>query len=210
MKTALIITGGEFHELTPTISYDYVIACDKGAAYAKRLGIIPDVILGDFDSYEGAIPDANSVTEVLTYPIEKDDTDTMLAIKLALSKGFNHVIIICALGKRMDHLYANIQSLTYIATHDGIGEIISDSEHLRTFTEREGELKIGPKNGYSLSLFSLSDKCEGVTIKGAKYNTDSITFTNDFPLGHGNSVVTKEAVISIKSGVLLIIESKTE
>lgn len=208
MKTALIITGGDFHELPDKIEYDYVIACDSGAEYANRLNVKPNVILGDFDSYADDVTKLYGQAEVLTFPVEKDDTDTMLAIKLAFERGYEHIIIVCALGKRMDHTIANIQSLNYIASHGGMGEIISATEHIRTLSAKEGCVLVSKNNKKSVSLFSLTDRCEGLTIKGAKYNVDNVTLTNDFPLGHGNSVVGDSASISIKSGVLLIIESQ--
>lgn len=206
MKTALIITGGDFSVFEET-EYDFVYACDKGVEYSKRLNITPDVILGDFDSYDEDFSKSFPEAKVLRFPVEKDDTDTMLAIKDALSRGYMHIIIVCGLGKRMDHLIANIESLHYIAAHGGVGEIISEKEHLMTFSDYEKPICIKEKPGYSLSLFSLTDSCKGLTISGAKYNTDGITLTNSFPLGHGNSILEKEAVISITEGILLIVES---
>ncbi len=207
MKTALIITGGEFHEIDKIISYDFVIACDKGVEYAMKLDIKPDVILGDFDSYTGEIDLGFKSTELIKYPVEKDDTDTMLAIKLAFERGYTHIIVACALGGRMDHLIANIQSLHYIASHGGVGEILSGNEHLRTLTAGEDALKVAFREGFSLSLFALTDKVEGLSIKGCKYNVENITIASSFPLGHGNSIVCDEAIVSIKSGVLLVVES---
>ncbi len=206
MKTALIITGGEFSFFEKT-EYDFVYACDKGVEYSKKLNICPDVILGDFDSYEDDFSKSFPDAEILRFPVEKDDTDTMLAIKDALSRGYTHIVIVCALGKRMDHLIANMESLHYIAAHGGVGEIISEKEHLMTFSDCEKPICIKKKAGYSLSLFSLTESCEGLCISGVKYNTNGITLTNSFPLGHGNSILEDKAVISISKGILLIVES---
>lgn len=207
MKTALIITGGEFHEIDIKTSYDFVIACDRGVGYAAKLGIKPDVVLGDFDSYDGDMTRWAQSAELITYPVEKDDTDTMLAVKLAFERGYTHMIIVCALGGRMDHLIANIQALHYIASFGGVGEIISGNEHLRTLSAGEGTLRVAPFEDYSLSLFALSDRVEGLSISGCKYNVENITLASSFPLGHGNSIECEEAIISIKSGVLLVVES---
>lgn len=207
MKKALIIAGGDYNEISAK-DYDYVIACDKGAFYCRKLGIIPNIILGDFDSYEGDIYSEFQECPIETHPVMKDDTDTMLAIKKAFELGYRHIVMACALGGRLDHTFSNIQSLAYIAAHGGVGEIYSDSEHLRTFTGEEGKVSIGRREGYSLSLYSLTDRCNGLCISGAKYNADNIELTNTFPLGHGNSILEDTVDISLVSGILLIIESK--
>lgn len=230
MKTALIISGGEYSPVDAGLSYDYAIACDKGVIYAEKMGITPDIIMGDFDSYTGNIPECFNGIEVERHPVMKDDTDTMLAIKHAFNKGYDHIVIACALGGQMDHTIANIQSLAYIAEHGGVGEIVSEKDHImtlsvgtdfksKTVSETTGTVNtsvvsdgglamLRRREGFSLSLFSLTDKCEGLSIKGAKYNADNITLTNTFPLGHGNSFVDDEVKISIQSGILLIVESR--
>ena len=205
VKTALIISGGDYSPVSDKQIYDYVIACDKGVLYAEKMGIKPDIIMGDFDSYEGNIPKCFEGIIVERHPVMKDDTDTMLAIKHALGKGYEHIVITCALGGQMDHTIANIQSLAYIAEHGGVGEIISEKEHIMTLT---GTVLLRRRDEFSLSLFSLTDKCEGLSIKVAKYNVDNITLTNKFPLGHGNSFVEDTVEISLKSGILLIVESR--
>ena len=207
MKTALIISGGEFSLPEPLPEYEYAIACDKGAEYAKACGISPNAVLGDFDSYTGNIEEAFPDAEILKYPAMKDDTDTMLAVKLALSKCFDHLILLCALGNRMDHTISNLQSLHYIAIHGAIGELYSSREHFRTLSAIEGSLTLSKRENYSLSLFSLSDTCAGLSISGAKYNAENISLTNSFPLGHGNDFVNPEVTISLKKGILLIVES---
>lgn len=208
MKKGLIISGGDYSSLPHEIEYDYVIACDKGAFYADRMGIKPDLIMGDFDSYEGDIHKFYADIPIETFPVMKDDTDTMLAIKKAFELGYKHMIIVCALGGRLDHTISNIQSLAYIAANGGIGEIISDTEHLRTFTGAEGKITLNKKEGFSLSLYSLTDRCSGLSISGAKYNVENVELTNTFPLGHGNSFVDDSVEISLTDGILLIIESK--
>lgn len=205
MKTALIISGGEYSPIEADLSFDYLIACDKGVLYSEKMGIRPDIIMGDFDSFTGDIPKCFGGIEIERHPVMKDDTDTMLAIKHALGKGYEHIVITSALGGQMDHTIANIQSLAYIAEHGGVGEIISEKEHIMTLT---GTVLLRRRDGFSLSLFSLTDKCEGLGIKGAKYNVDNITLTNKFPLGHGNSFVEDTVEISVRSGILLIVESK--
>lgn len=204
MKKCLIISGGDYCSLPDQIEYEYVIACDKGVEYASKLGVEPDFILGDFDSYTGTINLQSA--NVQSFPIQKDDSDTMLGIKHALSLGYTHITIVCALGGRMDHTLANIQSMNYVAAHDGICEIISDSEHLISFTGPV--IEIPRKTGYSLSLFAMSDSCDNVSIKGAGYDVDSVTITNTFPIGLSNYWKDSKITISMQKGIMLIVMSK--
>lgn len=207
MKTALIICGGEYSPVEKEISYDFVIACDSGAFYARQMGIEPDLIMGDFDSYEGDIHKDFPGASIETFPVMKDDTDAMLAIKKAISLGYEHLILACALGKRLDHMLSNLQGLHYISCHGCIGEIVSSKEHLRTLNNKERQLSLSKREGCSLSLFALSDCVKGLTISGAKYNVDGVTLTNSFPLGHGNSFIEDVVTISVEEGQLLIVES---
>lgn len=206
MKTALIISGGDFSSLPVFFKFDICIACDKGYVYAERLGIRPDIIIGDFDS---ASKPLNEDIPIICYPKEKDDTDTMLAIKYALEQKFEHIVICCGLGKRLDHTLANLQSLAYIAKEGGIGELISDTEHVRTLSGNTS-LILPRKAGYSLSLFSVTDNCEGISISGAEYNITDATVSNTFPIGCSNGWAEENVTISMQKGILLIIESKME
>ncbi|MBO7334589.1 MAG: thiamine diphosphokinase [Lachnospiraceae bacterium] len=202
MKTALIVSGGDFSSPDLDLKYDILIACDKGYGYAKNMRLTPDVVIGDFDSFTGVIdPDI----KVLRYPIEKDDTDTMLAVKYALNEGCDRIVICSALGGRMDHTIANIQSMAYAASHGALCEIMSENEYMRTFTG--GKTRVKERDGYSISLFSLSDECKDLSIDGAKYNLKNATLTNIFPLGYGNSREHDYVTISMSSGILLIVES---
>ncbi|MCQ2520190.1 MAG: thiamine diphosphokinase [Lachnospiraceae bacterium] len=217
-KTALIITGGEFSSPVIDFKYEYVIACDKGYVHAKKLGIKPDLVIGDFDSWSGDIP---ADIPVISLPVEKDDTDTMYAVKQALERGYSDIKVLCGLGGRMDHLLANIQTMGYVAANGGVCEFMDETNHIRTLSagyakdSKAGSkscasLSIPSRNGYALSLLSLTDRCEGLCIKGAKYNVENITLTNTFPLGHGNHWESDEITVSITSGILLVITSKLE
>ena len=205
MKTCLIISGGEYHPLPDDLKYDYVIAPDHGYDYALKMGIVPNLILGDFDS---ACYDKESIKDipVESFPVCKDDTDTMLSIKRALSLGYEHIIIACALGARFDHSFANIQSMAYVAEHGGVCELLGIGEYLRTL--KAGSVKLPKKEDYSLSLFSLTERCEGVCIKGSEYDCDNVTLTNSFPLGVSNKWKEDVVTVSVSEGTLLIIESK--
>ena len=204
MGTCLIISGGDYSPLKDDIGYDYVIACDLGYEHALKMGIKPDIMVSDFDSLDRSKFPADEIP-LLEYPVRKDDSDTMLAIKHALKGGFDHIIISCALGGRLDHTIANIQSMAYVAEHGGVCEIISDKEYLRTFTG--GELSLEKREGFSLSLFSITDRCTGVSISGSAYDCENVTLTNSFPLGISNYWKEERVTIRMSEGIMLIAES---
>lgn len=206
MKRALIISGGEYSPID-SISYDVCIACDKGADYAKRMNIVPDYIIGDFDSLSDFNFDSFSKDKVITFPERKDDTDTLLAIKHGISIGCTHFTIVCALGNRLDHTIANIQTLHFITKQGCFGEIISENEHMITISDIN-PLVINQRPDFSLSLFALTDECNGLTIKGSDYDVENITLTNAFPLGISNKFSKPSVEITIKSGILLIVLSR--
>ncbi|MCQ2421503.1 MAG: thiamine diphosphokinase [Lachnospiraceae bacterium] len=203
MKQALIISGGAYDVPPVALQPNLIIACDKGYRYAQMLGLKPDIVLGDFDSIDER-PTADGFT-LLTYPIEKDDTDTMLAIKYALGKGCDQITLLCALGNRLDHTYANIQSMHYAAQHGACCEILSKKEQLRALRPGSYQLKYKPDT--SLSLFALTDSCKALTIHGAKYDVERIELKNSFPLGLGNSWLSDTVSITFEEGILLVAES---
>ena len=90
-----IISGGQEDTLCGIEAADFIIACDRGYVYARNAGIRPDLLVGDFDSYRGALP---ADVPVLDLPVEKDDTDTMAAVRWAVSEGFAEIRLYCALG----------------------------------------------------------------------------------------------------------------
>ena len=127
-KLCAIISGGEADDLTGISDADFIIACDRGYAYAKAAGIRPDLLVGDFDSYTGAL---DKTVPVLDLPVEKDDTDTMAAVRWAVSEGFSELRLYCALGGRLDHLMGNIQALSFACAHGLRASLLGQDARLR-------------------------------------------------------------------------------
>ena len=173
-----------------------VIAADGGLRHTQSLGLTPDIILGDFDSL-GHIP-----TGAQVFPVEKDDTDAMLAIKQGLSLGCDTFYIYGALdGKRLDHTIANLQSLLYLAHRGATGYLIGKDYIIRTLSPGRHSL---PEHFTGiLSLFCLGADATGITIQGAKYETQQATLTAGFPLGVSNHFTGKAVTICLDSGTLL-------
>lgn len=202
-NSCLIVSGGEFS--VPDIdlnSFDYIIACDKGYSYCEKLGITPDVIVGDFDSSE--FPDTS--IPVMKFPTRKDDTDTLLGIRHALDLDIKNLTIICALGRRLDHTFANIQSCVFAIVRSCKVSILSFDTSI-SFVRNEKVL-YPRKDGWSFSCFSISDKCCGVSISGAKYNASDVEITNSFPIGVSNTWEEDNISIECTDGILMVIESK--
>ena len=199
----LIISGGEYCPVPEDLRCaDYVIACDKGYEYAKRMGIVPDRIIGDFDS--APLPDTQIPVD--RAPTHKDDTDTMLGMRHALEMGYRDIVICCAFGGRMDHAFANIQTGTWAAVHGGTARILGNGTDALIFAGRSVE--IPRREGWSLSVFSLSDQCSGVTITGTKYECADTDFYNTFCLGVSNVWASDTAVVQIKEGIAMVMLSK--
>ncbi len=192
-----IIAAGDFFGLKdqPDDS-DYVIAADAGYDYCRKNGIAPDLILGDFDSL-GEIPDCPNV---LTLPVEKDDTDTFYAAKLGLEKGYRSFFIYGALGgKRSDHSIANMQLLVYLANRSSRGWLFGES--CIWTAVKNGSIKLCG-NG-DVSVFCIDGKAEGVTLKGLKYELDNAVICSEHPLGVSNHL-DGEALITVGEGCLLV------
>ena len=200
-KRCLIISGGEFCEIKDYTDSDFVIACDRGYEYAQRCGITPDLCLGDFDSYGGTVENC----EVHRCRPEKDDTDTMLAIKEGLKMGFDRISLRCALGGSMDHLIANIQSLVYGAQYGAVMDITDSNNYLQTLLPGRHMIKKVP--GSYLSFFALNGPVEGLSLSGVKYPLEGCELTGAFPLCVSNEWTAAYASVQFKSGVLLTVIS---
>ena len=210
----VIISAGSFTPIDiPLEEGDYCIACDAGFMYARDLGILPDLIVGDFDSLSELGPDAERTLDeiresdpdrVMQLEVRKDDTDTMKAVKIALLKGYKKIFLYGALGGgRFDHSFANIQTLLYIKHNGGTGYIM-DRDRMLMIAENE-TVKFNKGNTGYISVFSLSEKSEGVTLKGLMYTLDNGVLTADFPLGVSNEFIQdEEAELSVERGTLLI------
>lgn len=184
--------------LFPIQSEDFVIAADGGVTHCAQISRTPDVILGDFDSL-GYVPQGAQV-----FPVEKDDTDIMLAIRHGLDRGFREFLIYGGLeGPRLDHTMANFQALSYLRKHGARGFLIGKNQIV---TVIEAETAVFPEASEGiLSVFCMGTDATGVTIRGLQYALENGTLTADFPLGVSNHFVGQEATISVQNGRLLLI-----
>ncbi|MBR1642615.1 MAG: thiamine diphosphokinase [Butyrivibrio sp.] len=210
----VIISAGSFPNIEIDLKEnDLCIACDAGFKYAQQLGILPDLIVGDFDSAAEAGADVTRGIEeialsdpdrIVRLDVKKDDTDTLRAVRIGLSKGYKKFYLYGALGgRRLDHSLANIQTLLFIKRNGGTGYIMTGDTMLMVAENETIHFHRG--NTGFVSAFSLSEVSRGVTIKGLMYSLEDGTLTNDFPLGVSNEfIIDEEAEITVKDGTLLI------
>ncbi len=205
-KICYIIGAGDVTDPYITASADDIIICaDGGYKHKAILGRECDMVVGDFDSL-GSIPD---IENKIVAPTEKDETDMMLAVDYGYGKGYRNFVLLGALGgERNDHSVANIQLLHYIASKGARGKILHGNEVFTAFYN--GTLTLGAENQGYISVFSLSDKSRGVTIKNLRYTLDDATLYSYKPIGVSNEFLGLESEIEVKDGTLLVVYKNAE
>jgi len=226
LKTRCFIAGaGEYAGMIVPGQDDYIIAADGGYAKLDSLGIVPDLVVGDFDSL-GAPPDHPNVVQS---PVEKDDTDMMLAVKKGLERGLRNFIIDGGLDGRLDHTVANVQVLAYLARNGAHGTLVGSDMCVTAIAN--GRIMFAPEAAAPdeatpdeaipeaaapdwivpggalegrISVFCLGDRAEGVTLTGLKYPLDNATLVCDHPLGVSNEFTGGPASVAVRNGTLII------
>jgi thiamine pyrophosphokinase len=199
MGKCVIFCAAEFDDLImPPAQEDFLIAADGGLKHLQKLGIQPDEILGDFDSL-GYIPADSRV-----FPVEKDDTDAMLAARRGLALGYREFLFYGSLdGPRLDHTVANFQTLQFLADHGASGCLVG--KHQMATVVKNGSISFPAGCEGTVSVFCLGQDAENVTLKGLHYPLEKGKLTSGFPLGVSNHFTGEEASITVEKGSLLII-----
>lgn len=182
---------------------DYIICADGGIAHAAAAGIVPDLILGDFDSYQGQLP---SHIPVIRYQAEKDQTDTYLAVEQGLKRGYRQFLLTGALGGRVDHTIANLGVLLYLKKRGADG-LLADEKNEIYLMENERRI-LKRRIGFHFSLLPFGGESRDVSVSGAKYPLTHATLRADYPLGISNEFVSAQADIRVGEGPLLVILSR--
>lgn len=225
-KICCIISGGDVNIalLKQNRSlYDYFIAADSGCDSALLAGITPGLLVGDFDSIsqhslssitlqkapssnikDPAIPSSKYNTKIVKFPVEKDFSDTHLALEEGIRLGYTHFHIYGALGgERFSHSLSNLQTLCLMKSKNIRITLMGTKE--RVFTLSDESISLNLPKGTVFSVFSLSEKTTGVTIAGAKYPLSDYTLSYLNPLGLSNQSTAETVSISAKSGMLLVV-----
>ena len=182
----------------PVQKDDYIIAADGGFSHVRSSGLEPDCVLGDFDSL-GYVP-----ADARVFPVEKDDTDAMLAVRRGLDLGYRQFLLYGSLdGPRLDHTVANFQTLQFLADNGAVGYLIG-KDHIVTVI-KNGSVQFPPEAEGILSVFCLGKDAEGVTISGLQYALENGRLSAGFPLGVSNHFTGEASAVSVTDGSLLLI-----
>lgn len=176
---------------------DYVIAADAGYSALEKLGIVPDMVVGDMDSL-GDVPELDNVVR---HPVEKDDTDTALALAEGIKRGYRDFIIYGGLGRRLDHSIANIQNCAGMADHGARCWLWGEGNAVSVFADDMIEFETGMEG--TISVFAIG-RAHGVTLKGLKYPLSDACLTSYVPLGVSNSFTGRESSVAVTNGILAV------
>lgn len=204
MKRCVIVGGadiGRFDRIRARLREDdFFICCDSGLRHRAGLGIVPDLIVGDFDSHENPHLDI----ETIVLPREKDDTDTAFAVKEALRRGFQDFLLVGVIGGRLDHTLGNVSLLLMLDARGKRAAALDDCSELEIVSRRP--VRIGEKYPY-FSLLNISGLARGVTIRGAKFPLTNAEITCEYQYGVSNEVLPGgTAEVLVEEGRLLLVK----
>lgn len=196
MRTCYIVGAAPFSEEIFPDESDLVIAADGGQAALLSRGITPHLVVGDFDS-----SDAPSDLPFVRHPVMKDDTDTALAVKEGMRRGYETFVLYGCQGGSPDHAFANVQTLHRIAKEGLRGFLVGNGMVGTVVLDRK--MQFSPKG--RVSVFSLTDRSEGVCIRGLQYPLEDACLTSDVPLGVSNEGDGSPAEVSVAHGALYVL-----
>lgn len=231
----VVVSAAEIKNYEKISSYlkpdDYFVVCDGGLNHCKPLGIKPDLIVGDFDSFDKAelpLPTATPPSsgdrplgaswnqgdgspgfsgdrppEIIQLPWEKDDTDTFYAVKEALKRGFTQFLLLGVIGQRFDHSLVNISVLLYLREQGAQATIVDDYSEMQLVGAEPVRVS---KDCANFSLMCVAGDVSGVTVTGAKWSLDNAQIKTSYQYGISNQVEAPEgAVVCVREGVLLLV-----
>ena len=204
MKCCVIVGGADINNydyIRKQLSVDdFVVYCDSGLKHLEALRISPSLIVGDFDSHENPHLDV----ETIVLPCEKDDTDTVFAVKEAIKRGFGDFILIGVIGARFDHSLGNVSILLYLDSLGIKGKIIDDYSEMELVSSEPAFID----DSYSFfSLLNVSGTAGGITIENAKYPLNNAEITCEYQYGISNEVLSGQpAKVTVSNGKLLLVK----
>lgn len=202
MRRCVIVGGADILNYNRIKKYlkndDFFIFCDSGLKHKDSLSVAPDLIIGDFDSFK--MPETCDIP-IIRLPCEKDYTDTFSGLKEGEKLGFSEFLIIGVIGQRIDHSLANISMVKYLKNNGKFGKIVDDYSEISIIKDN---CIIEKEECSYFSLISLSERIEGVCIKGAKYPLDNAVIENSFQMGVSNEPVEKTSISVAEGDALLI------
>ena len=214
---ALIISGGNLDmEFACSYIEDYtfscIIAADSGMRFFYENRMTPDFIVGDFDSVEPEIlhhflnMDEARRPVILQFQPEKDETDTELAVRVAMQQGCETLHLLGATGTRIDHMLGNLHILG-AAMQQGVECRMVDKNNRIRMINQDMKLRREEQYGRYVSLFPFTPQVTGLTLTGFQYPLEDAVLECYHSLGVSNEIIADEAGISFREGVLLVVEA---
>ena len=206
MKRCVIVGGAEINNYEYIKSClhndDFIVFCDSGLKHLEALQVKSGLIVGDFDSHGNPHLDV----ETIVLPCEKDDTDTVFAVKEAIKRGYNEFLLIGVIGARLDHTLGNVSILLYLDSLGKKGTIIDDYSEMGIVSSEP--VYIDDSFAY-FSLLNISGIAKGITIENAKYPLNNAEITCEYQYGVSNEVTLgMTAKVTVKEGKLLLIKDR--
>jgi thiamine pyrophosphokinase len=209
--TGVIICGGRIENYSYTEEWcreaGLIISADSGARHCRAMGIVPDIVIGDFDSIDSGDYSRLEAAgaEMLTFPVEKDMTDSELAVETAINRGCSRVILLGAVGSRLDHSISNLFLLKKLHKANVEGIIADEKNEIRLIS---GNIRLKRQEGAYVSLLPIAGNASGVTTRGLYYPLDGAVLELGSSLGISNMFVEDEAYVEVKDGLLLVIVAR--
>ena len=204
MRDCVVFAAGEF-DIADFNRDEYIdpffVCADGGTVNAVKCGVNPNLIVGDFDSFSGELPNC----EIVKLPINKDETDTFYAVKLLIERGFCRFHILGGTGGRLDHTIANVALLRYLAARQLRGRLVTKNMTATAFPMDEYTLT--HEIGTVFSIFALTSEAK-VTVTGVEYELERFLLTAEFPLGISNVVKRIPVKLQVISGIVLCIVNR--
>ncbi len=206
-----IVTNGNINDYdcirAALVGHDFIICADGGVRHLFHMNLLPNLIVGDFDSIDEKYMkylQAHNVDRC-EFPERKDFTDTELALQYAIDHGAAEINFFGAIGSRMDHTLANVMLLVPLL-QKGIRASIQD-EHNHIWITSD-ELFLEGEVGDFVSILPLTPQVEGVTLQGLAYPLKDATIKMGQSIGVSNQFANRHASITIKQGIILVIKAK--
>lgn len=204
MKRCVIVGGADINNYEYINNLlrkdDFLVFCDSGLKHMGKINVSPSLIVGDFDSHERI----NINVETIVLPCEKDDTDTVYAMKEGIKRGYEDFLLIGVVGARFDHSFVNISILLNLYKLGFKAELIDDYSVMSVVGDTPAEI---PDDYSYFSLLNITGKADGVSITNAKYTLDNAEIKSEYQYATSNEVVKgKVATVSVKDGLLLLIK----
>ncbi|HWI52980.1 MAG TPA: thiamine diphosphokinase [Symbiobacteriaceae bacterium] len=208
---AVVLSAGQiasYERVRPFIGTpDLVICADGGIRHALALGLTPTLVMGDFDSAGAELIDdaAARGIPVERVPVEKDETDTHLAMAEAVRRGAREILLLGGTGDRLDHTFANLLLLPGIPA--SVAVTVADAKNIIRLLRPGGRMTVKAAGGGYLSLLPLSPEAKGVVAEGVKWPLDGATLRWGESLGISNQIVDDEAFVAVREGFLLVVQA---